>query len=75
MKWLALILLLFVGCNKPQVITAPCPKPPEIAAPVMRVKSLPSDASMQDVLKAYVLDLADQVGYAKQLEALLSAYK
>jgi hypothetical protein len=75
MKYIILVLLLFTGCMKPQVITTPCPKPPEIAQPVLRVKSLTSDSTIAAVLKAYTLDLAEQVGYAEQLKALLAAYK
>jgi len=68
---LALYALLVVGCAHQQPIVVPAPPPARVARPALRVKTLPPTATETDVLKAYVLDLADQVGYADQLEILL----
>lgn len=72
----ALALLLgacLLGCTKP--VAVPCPEPPTIPRPTFRIHQLPQDASTAQVLEAYVLDLAEQVGYADQLEAILDGYR
>jgi hypothetical protein len=71
---IAPLLLVCMAC-KPTIITVPCPKPPAVVRPNLRVKELSQDATMQDILKAYVLDLADQVGYSNELEAILNGYR
>lgn len=73
----ALILLLTIGCSlfKPKVITAPCPPPPHVERPVLAVHALKPEASIIDVLTAYVLDAFVMDGYSRKLEALLAAYR
>ena len=68
---LALCAVLAVGCAHPQPIVVPTPPPARVARPALRIKALPPTSTETDVLKAYVLDLADQVGYADQLEILI----
>ena len=68
---LTLAILAAAGCCEPKVITVPPPTPPRIQRPALRVKTLPPTATTAQVLEAYVLDLADQVGYADQLEVLI----
>jgi hypothetical protein len=75
-KYLALILfVLLISCKPPVVITVPCPKPPEIVRPDLRIKKLRTESTTREVIEAYVLDLAEQVGYADQLESILSGYR
>ena len=81
MKKAVTILLLFfaglavvsfcTGCKAPQTIVVPAPVPARIPRPVLRIKSVPPTITMDDLLRAYVLDLAEQVGYADQLETLI----
>jgi hypothetical protein len=73
---LPLVLVALVGCSqKPAVVPAPCPPPPAIPRPALRVDKLPPDAPLADVARAYALDLADVIGWAHQLEAALDAYR
>lgn len=76
MRWSALIfsLSLLAGCSKPLVVS-PCPPPPPVSQPTLRTSSLTAQSAPASVLEAYVLDLADWVGYAKKLEGLLDAYR
>jgi len=69
-KLAPLALLLALGCVKPP-IAVPAPPPARIVRPVLRVRQLPETATTAEVLNAYVLDLAEQAGYADQLETLI----
>jgi hypothetical protein len=64
-------LALMAACKTPQPIIVQAPPPPRIVRPVLRVHSLPPTATVTEVLKAYVLDLTEQSGYADQLETLI----
>lgn len=77
MRHAALALLLCTGCSllKPKIITAPCPPPPHVERPVLAVHSLKPEATIVDVLTAYVLDAIAMDGYSRKLEALLAAYR
>jgi hypothetical protein len=69
---LVLSLLIAIGCKQP--VATPCPKlpsPPDVA---LRVTQLAPDAPIEEVLKAYVLDLADQIGLSKQRKAIIEAH-
>jgi hypothetical protein len=46
-----------------------------VSQPTLRTSSLTAQSAPASVLEAYVLDLADWVGYAKKLEGLLDAYR
>jgi hypothetical protein len=61
----------FLGCCKPQLVPVPPPPPPRILRPALRIHALTPASTDAEILRAYVLDLADQVGYASQLEILL----
>ena len=65
------ILSFCTGCKPPQPIVVPAPTPARIPRPVLRIKSVPPTITTDDLLRAYVLDLAEQVGYADQLETLI----
>jgi len=67
--------VLTTGCFKRQIITAPCPPPPAVFHPTLRVHSLKPDSNFSEILTAYVLDLTEIDGYARRLEALLDAYR
>lgn len=71
---LALSLGLLAGCCKPPVVV-PCPPPPPVSQPSLRVTALTPQSAPAQVLEAYVLDLAEWVGYAKKLETILNAYR
>jgi hypothetical protein len=71
---LILSLSLLAGCSKPPVVF-PCPPPHPVTRPSLRVNALTAQAAPDAVLEAYVLDLADWVGYSKELETLLDAYR
>ena len=71
---LALSLILLAGCSKPPVVI-PCPPPPPVNRPSLRTGALNAQSAPDQVLEAYVLDLADWVGYAQELETLLNAYR
>lgn len=78
MKRLAITLLLALGlgcCPPPEVVPAPCPPPPVVLRPVSRVDKLRPEAPLEEVARAYALDLAESLGYASQLEAALDAYR
>jgi len=72
--WLCVGASLLVGCNKPPVVF-PCPPPPVVTQPSLRTASLDPQSSPDQVTEAYVLDLADWVGYATQLQVALDAYR
>jgi len=67
-------LALLLGCFTPPVVI-PCPPPPPVTQPTLRTAVLTSQTPADKVLEAYVLDLADWVGYGKRLEKLLDAYR
>ena len=77
MKRAVLALLLCTGCSwlKPRVITAPCPPPPVVVRPALKVGDLKPDSTIVDILTAYVLDAIVMDGYSRKLEALLAAYR
>ena len=66
--------VLLLGCCKKVVVT-PCPPPPPVTQPTLRTSALTPLSPADRVVEAYVLDLADWVGYGKKLEALLDAYR
>ena len=65
------LVALSTGCKPPQTIIVPAPAPARIQRPPLRIKSVPATITTDDLLRAYVLDLAEQVGYADQLETLI----
>jgi len=67
----ALLCIGLFACQKPQTIIIPQAVPVKVQRPPLRIKALPKDATTDQILRAYVLDLADQVGYADQLEILI----
>ena len=71
----ALSLAAALACRKPVYVPVPCPEPPPVQCPDLRVRKLAADASASEVFEAYTLDLAEYVGYSQQLEALLAAYR
>ena len=77
MRYGILALLLCTGCSmfRRPVVTAPCPPPPFVQHPQLRIHQLQGTASMAEILTAYVLDLAEVDGYSRRLEALLDAYR
>lgn len=70
-----LLLSLMAGCCPPDPVPSPCPPPPVFVRPVSRVDKLRSDSPLDEVARAYALDLAEALGYAAQLEAALDAYR
>jgi len=74
MRWLA-ILILGVGlaCSKP--VVAPCPTPPQVVAPILRVSKLTTTAIPVEVFEAFVLDLEAEIAYSRQLSTILDGYR
>lgn len=70
-----LLMALLGCCPPPVVVPAPCPPPPVFVKPVSRVSKLPADSPLEEVARAYAMDLAEALGYAAQLEAALDAYR
>lgn len=68
----ALLLITVVGCCKPQA--APCPRLPEPSRPELRVSKLPPDAPIEDVLQSYVLDLAEVLGWGRQMQVVIQSH-
>ena len=71
---LACSLIPLLGCCK-RVTVTPCPPPPPVIQPTLRTASLTAQTAPDKVLEAYVLDLAEWVGYGKKLGTLLDAYR
>jgi hypothetical protein len=87
---LALLALLFflAGCcpeSRPEIryvtqrvevpVSVPCPAPPPADPPALAIEGLPPEAPPAEVLKAYAVTTEQLMGYSRQLEARLAAYR
>lgn len=59
----------------PPVFIQHCPSPPIIWRPPLRVGQLQVGQNTHQVLKSYILDMWDLMGYAAQLELILDSYR
>jgi len=83
MKIILLIIGAFSACATmpeprnvaPPVFIQHCPAPPIVWRPPLRVGDLAPTQNMYEVLKSYILDVWDLMGYAAQLELILDSYR
>ncbi len=69
------LLIACSACCRPQVVTAPCPPPPFLVPPPLRVHALKPEATLSEMLVAALTDLAEQVGFRDRIQAALDAYR
>jgi len=56
-------------------ISVPCPAPPPDDPPLLAIEGLPPGAPPAEVIKAYAVTTEQLMGYSRQLEARLAAYR
>lgn len=77
---IAAICLLTSGCaHAPPTaeipVAVPCPAPPATVRPHLPIADLRSTDSPDNVVKAYAASVETLIGYAKELETILSGYR
>lgn len=87
---LALLALLFFlsGCcpeQRPEIryvtqrvevpVSVPCPAPLPLDPPILAIEGLSPGAPPAEVVKAYAVSTEQLMGYSRQLEARLAAYR
>jgi hypothetical protein len=83
MRYLALVLLLIAGCKPPTpviqrvevMVPVPCPAPAVIPRPPLPIQQLKSGDPSVTVKRAYVATVEVLIGYARELEKQLDAYR
>lgn len=70
----------FWGCaSAPRVVELPvpipCPAPPETTRPHLPIADLHDGDSPDNVVRAYAASVEALLGYARELETLLSGYR
>lgn len=70
-----LVITLAGACARKPVVVAPvaleCPKPPQVARPVLPIQTIPPGATPDVVATAWADSVAILAGYAQQLEIIL----
>ncbi len=77
---IAVLCLLFAGCAHapPAVeipVAVPCPAPPQGIRPHLPIADLRSTDSPDNVVRAYAASVETLIGYARELETILSGYR
>lgn len=77
---LAVLCLLSVGCaHTPSTVeipvAVPCPAPPATVRPHLPISDLRGTDSPDNVVRAYAASVEALIGYAKELETILSGYR
>lgn len=77
---IAAICLLASGCAHapPSVevpVAVPCPVPRQVARPHLPIADLRSGDSPDNVVRAYAVSIETLIGYARELETILSGYR
>ena len=70
-----ILALLLTGCATTQYVAAPTIEPPVIARPELDVDYLKPGDDAGTVIQAHRLTIIRLQGYAKQLEAIIDAYR
>jgi hypothetical protein len=72
---LSALALAMVACCKPIIVPAPCPPPPILTPPPLRIHTLKPEATLGEMLTAALTDLAEQIGFRDRQAAALDAYR
>lgn len=77
---IAILCLLAFGCaHAPPTaeipVAVPCPAPPATVRPHLPIADLRSTDSPDNVVRAYAASVETLIGYARELETILSGYR
>ncbi|RJP17895.1 MAG: hypothetical protein C4529_13880 [Deltaproteobacteria bacterium] len=77
---IAVLCLLAMGCAHapPSVevpVAVPCPAPPRVVRPHLPISDLRPTDSPDNVVRAYAASVETLIGYARELETILSGYR
>ncbi len=77
---IAVLCLLAFGCAHapPAVeipVAVPCQAPPQVVRPHLPISDLRAADSPDNVVRAYAVSVEALIGYAKELETILSGYR
>ncbi len=77
---IAVAFLLLCGCaHGPATvqvpIAVPCPVPREVARPHLPIADLRPGDAPDNVVRAYAASMETLIGYARELETILSGYR